>query len=221
MKLVQALIRHEAQEVYDRTRFEKNGHHFDLADDWTEIDYTQIIQDRLGINIFTDTDAKMAQVLREQGVRLTGALNRSRLIDNLWKIIRKTIAGPAFLLNEPAFMSPLSKSQQDNPQLTERFHVVIAGSELGNGYSELNDPQDQLARFKDQQAQRDGGDDEAQMLDLDYVEMLEYGMPPTSGYGQSERVFWFLEGVTAREGTLFPQLKSKVEATTKEIYGMS
>ncbi len=92
------------------------------------------------------------------------------------------------------------------------------GSELGNGWSELNDPLDQLERFKEQQAMRESGDSEAQMLDIDYVEMLEYGMPPTCGWGNSERVFWSFEGVSAREGVPFPQLRSEVDAVTKSIY---
>ena len=92
------------------------------------------------------------------------------------------------------------------------------GSELGNGYSELNDPIDQLNRFKEQQSMRDAGDDEAMMLDIDFIEMLEYGMPPTCGWGYSERVFWIFEGVTAREGVPFPQLKSELDKTTREIY---
>lgn len=220
MKLVQELVRYVAKEVWGTTAFQKNGHSFDLANEWSEIDYSSIIKERLSIDIFNDSDETMAQTLAAQGVILDGAVNRNRLIDNLWKVIRKTIAGPAFLINEPAFMSPLAKSSPDNPELTERFHIIIAGSELGNGYSELNDPLDQLARFQDQQKARDTGDDEAQMLDIDYVEMLEYGMPPTSGYGQSERVFWFLEGVSAREGTLFPHLRHSISAETRKIYNL-
>jgi len=148
-------------------------------------------------------------VIKKNGVVLTGTINRSRLIDNCWKIIRKTIAGPAYLINEPKFMSPLAKSKPENQELTERFHVIIAGSELGNGYSELNDPEDQKARFEEQQGQREAGDEEAQMLDTDFVEMLEYGMPPTSGWGHSERLFWFLEDISGREGVLFPPLRVK------------
>jgi lysyl-tRNA synthetase class 2 len=91
---------------------------------------------------------------------------------------------------------------------------------LANGYSELNDPLDQLARFQEQQSARDAGDDEAQMMDLDFVEMLEHGMPPTTGHGQSERVFWTLEGVSAREATLFPTLKHKLSESAKKIYGV-
>ena len=141
---------------------------------------------------------------------MAGDINRARLIDNLWKLVRKEIAGPAFLINEPKFMSPLAKSKPENPELTERFHVIIAGSELGNGYSELNNPVDQRERFEAQQKAREEGDEEAQMMDPDFVEMLEYGMPPTCGWGHSERLFWFLEDVSAREGTLFPPLRKLV-----------
>lgn len=218
MKLVQNLFRELAKQVYSTTKFTRGEHTFDLEKDWAELDYTQIILDKLGVDIFHDTEAQMVKVLMKHQVKLDGKVGRIRLVDNLWKIIRRDIAGPAFLVNIPKFISPLAKSRSDNPDLTERFQVIIAGSELGNGYSELNDPADQLKRFKEQQAARDAGDEEAQMLDIDYVEMLEYGMPPTSGYGQSERVFWFLENVTAREGTLFPQMKRHVSALTKRIY---
>lgn len=220
MRMVEEMIRSIAQTVYGKTVFTKNEHTFDLSQKWEEISYPDIIRERLGIDIFTDSDEKMQAKVKELGIKLDGLINRQRLIDNLWKSIRKTISGPAFLVNEPKFMSPLAKSKLDNPDLTQRFHIIIAGSELGNGYSELNDPIDQLERFQAQQAARDSGDDEAQMLDVDFVEMLEYGMPPTSGYAHSERLFWFLENVTAREGTLFPQLKFKLEEITKEIYGI-
>jgi len=220
MRLSADLFAYIANTVYGKTNFVKNDHSFDLGQEWEEISYPDIIKERLGIDIFSDSDQKMIAKVKELGIVLNGPVNRQRLIDNLWKSIRKTISGPAFLINEPKFMSPLAKSRQDNPELTERFHIIIAGSELGNGYSELNDPVDQLERFQAQQAARDGGDDEAQMLDIDYVEMLEYGMPPTSGFGMSERVFWFLEDVTAREGTLFPHLKYHVDEVTKEIYGL-
>ncbi|HOY46695.1 MAG TPA: DUF2000 family protein [Candidatus Dojkabacteria bacterium] len=161
----------------------------------------------------------MLRVIEKAGIHLKGRLNRNRLIDNLWKIIRKTIPGPAFLINEPKFMSPLAKSLPDNPELTQRFHIIIAGSELGNGYSEINDPVDQLDRFLEQEEARLEGDDESQMLDIDFVEMLEYGMPPTSGFGMSERVFWYLEDISGREGTFFPLMRQELENSTKQIYG--
>lgn len=222
MELVRDCIRYVAKSVYGKTKFERGEYTFDLGDDWQEIDYSSTIKEKLGVDIFNDPDEKMLNVLKEQGVDLdVGEVSRNRLVDNLWKVIRKTISGPAFLVNEPKFMSPLAKSKKDNPALTERFHVLLAGSELGNGYSELNDPVDQFARFKEQQSARDAGDEESQMLDIDFVEMLEYGMPPASGYAHSERLFDFFENITAREGTLFPQMRSKLDDTTREIYGLN
>lgn len=218
MQLVHDLFLEIANKVYGKTQFTTRGHTFDLADEWKEIDYTSVIKERFDIDIFKDSDEKMLEVIRENNIEMGGEVNRNRMIDTLWKAIRATVSGPAFLVNQPKFVSPLAKSHQDNEDLTERFQVVIAGSELGNGYSEINDPQDQLDRFLEQQAMRDSGDTEAQMLDIDFVEMLEYGMPPTSGYGQSERIFWFLEDISGREGTFFPQMRVEVENTTKQIY---
>lgn len=218
MNMLTDMFKHIAMEVYGKTKFTTRGHTFDLADDWEEIDYPVAIKERFGVDIFKTDDTEMIKKLKGVGVELTGAVNRSRLIDNLWKVIRKDISGPAFLINEPAFMSPLAKAKDKDPRITERFHIILAGSELGNGYTEINDPQYQLNQFLNQQKMRDGGDDEAQMLDIDYVEMLEYGMPPVSGYGHSERLFWFLEDVSAREGTLFPQMRHEVDELTKEIY---
>ena len=220
MTLTRDLFRALAKGVYGTTKFTRQEHTFDLADEWEEIDYSTVILDKLGVDIFNDSESQMAKVLMKHGVKLDGKVGKARLVDNLWKIIRKDVAGPAFLINVPKFISPLAKSYADNEAITERFQIILAGSELCNGYSELNDPQDQLARFMDQQSQRDAGDDEAQMLDIDYVEMLEYGMPPASGLGVSERLFWFLENVTAREGTLFPQMKRHVSNLTKSIYGL-
>ncbi len=220
MELTRNLFIELATQVYGTTKFTRGKHTFDLGGVWEELDYTTIILDRLGVDIFHDPDKKMVEVLLKHGVRLDGGVNRARLVDNLWKIIRADVAGPAFLVHTPKFISPLAKSMPDNPELTERFQIILAGSELSNGYSELNDPADQLARFREQQNARDAGDDEAQMLDIDYVEMLEYGMPPTSGLGVSERLFWFLEDVTAREGTLFPQTRRHVSDLTRRIYNL-
>ena len=209
MKFVKKMYRYVAREVYGRTKFISRGMTYDLADEWEEIDYAKVIKEKLGVDIFSSTDGAMLKVVKAKGLKLAGDINRTRLIDNLWKLVRQEIAGPAFLTNEPKFMSPLAKSKPENPEVTERFHVIIAGSEIGNGYSELNNPVDQRERLTEQQKAREEGDEEAQMMDEDFVEMLEYGMPPTCGWGHSERLFWFLEDVSAREGTLFPPLRRK------------
>lgn len=220
MKLTEEMFRYVMQEVYGTLKFNIRGFEIDLSKEWQRIDYAQIIKERFNIDIYNDSLDRMREVLKANGHvdAEDPNLNINRAVDSLWKLIRKTIAGPAFLINEPKFMSPLAKSDENNPNVTQRFHALIAGSELVNAYSELNDPLDQLDRFIEQEKLRESGDDEAQMLDIDFVEMLEYGMPPTCGWGMSERVFWFFEGVTAKEGVPFPQLKYDMDNLTKEIY---
>jgi lysyl-tRNA synthetase class 2 len=218
MKLTQEVFKYIMEKVYGILKFNMKGFEVDLSGEWEEIDYTTIIKERFGVDIFNDPVEKMTKILKENKVDLGDDVNRMRAVDNLWKLIRKTVGGPSFLVGVPKFMSPLAKTNPKNPELTERFLALIAGTEMTNAYSELNDPLDQLERFMEQEALRVGGDDEAQMLDIDYVEMLEYGMPPACGYGMSERVFWFFENVTAKEGVPFPQLRHDIDDLTKKIY---
>jgi lysyl-tRNA synthetase class 2 len=131
------------------------------------------------------------------------------LVDSLWKYCRKNICGPAFLVNHPKFVSPLAKEKENARGLTERFQIILAGSEVGNGYSELNDPIDQRKRFEEQQKLLKAGEKEAMMPDWEFVEMLEHGMPPTCGFGFGERFFALLVGKPIRETTLFPLMKPR------------
>ncbi|MEI7604259.1 MAG: lysine--tRNA ligase [bacterium] len=218
IKFIQELFRYVYNEVYGTLKFHIKGFDVDLSQEWKQIDFTEVIKERFNVDIFNTSVDEVYAVLKENKVKLEGEKNLNRGIDNLWKLIRKTIGGPAIMINEPKFLSPLAKSYLNNPELTQRFHPVIAGSELGNGFSELNDPLDQYSRFMDQQKLRDSGDAEAQMMDIDFVEMLEYGMPPTFGWGHSERNFWFFEDVPAREGVPFPQMRHEVDEVTKGIY---
>src|SRR3989338_2089081 len=114
-----------------------------------------------------------------------------RTVDYLWKKIRKDIINPGFLINVPVYLEPLAKRAEKDSRIVERFQVIIAGSEMGKGFSEFNDPIDQRARFTEQQKLRDAGDEEAQMANMDFVEALEYGMPPAFGFGVAERFFSF------------------------------
>lgn len=210
MNLVQDLYRYIAKEVFGRTDFETRGHKFDLAKEWEKIDYISKVKDVTGIDVLSASENEMKAKLTELGVEYDGE-NRERLVDTLWKYCRKTISGPAFLINHPKIVSPLSKSMKDNPELTERFQVIIAGSELGNGFSELNDPIDQDERFKVQEELIERGDDEAMMADHEFVEMLEHGMPPTCGFGFGERFFAFLMDKPIRETQLFPLVKPRTD----------
>ena len=221
MEFVKKLFDKIFDNVYEgRRTFNIRGFEVDFSKGWKVIDFAQIMKEKFGIDVFSTSVSEIEKICKERNIKNVSDKNLHRLIDNLWKELRKTISGPTFLINHPKYLSPLAKANAEFPYITERFQPIIAGSELGNGWSEINDPLDQLERFKEQQGLRESGDDEAQWLDIDYVEMLEYGMPPTFGYGHSERAFWFLEDVSAREGVPFPQLKHELDETTKEIYGL-
>ncbi len=215
MNLVEEMYRYIAKTVYGRTKFTARGHEFDLEDPWKKIDYVTAVQEKTGINLVTATDEEMRSKLDELGVKYDGT-NRERLTDTLWKYTRKLLAGPAFLINHPELISPLAKKNKNNPGTVERFQVILGGSEIGNGYSELNDPLDQRARFEKQQEMLAGGDDEAMMPDWDFVEMLEHGMPPTCGFGFGERLFAFFENKPIREVQYFPFMKSMHETPATE-----
>lgn len=210
MKLAKEMYRHIATEVYGKTKFETRGHTFDLADEWKEVDYVKEIKKQTGIDVVSGSEDEMRKKLKELGVKYEGD-NRERFADSLWKYCRKNISGPAFLINHPLFVSPLAKEKTDAPGQVSRFQIIIGGAEVGNGYSELNDPIDQRERFEKQQELLEAGDKEAMMPDWEFVEMLEHGMPPTCGFGVGERLFAFLEDKTLREVTLFPLVKPKEE----------
>lgn len=218
MRFMEEMYKDVLQKTFGTLRFRLGEFDVDMNGKWDVWDYAEVIAQHYGINVYHTTIDEVAAKLKEHSLEVEKTDSIPRGIDKLWKNIRKSVAGPVWLVNTPKFISPLSKANPDNPQSVERFQPIIAGSELGNGFSELNDPIDQLNRFVEQQRMRDAGDDEAMMLDIDYVEMLEYGMPPACGWGWSERVFWIFEGVTAREGVPFPQLKSEIDEVTKAIY---
>ena len=218
MKFMTDLYRQVLQTTFGTLQFKLGQFEVDLAKDWEELDYVQTIKDRYDLDPLNCTLEEVKNALKANKLEVEKIENIPRGIDKLWKNIRKDVVGPVWLINTPLFISPLAKKNPDRPETTQRFQVVVAGSELCNGFSELNDPQEQLERFVEQQQMRNAGDDEAMMLDIDYIEMLEYGMPPACGLGFSERVFWIFEGVTAREGVPFPQLRSEVDETTKTIY---
>ena len=211
MALYEEMIKYVAKETWGTLQFNVGGFEINLDQEWPRIKYADLLRDKFNIDVFNPNRDQMLNILQENHVTVDPNANDGRLIDHLWKLIRKTSAGPYWLVEEPLSLSPLAKISDENPLVTQRFHPIIAGTEMGNGYSELNDPLDQLARFEEQQAMRDNGDDEAQMLDMDFVEMLEYGMPPACGWGNSERNFWLLEGVSGREAVPFPIIRARSE----------
>lgn len=218
MELYEEMIKYVAKETWGTLEFHVGGFDINLDQKWPRIKYADLLKEKYNVDVFNPDRDQLKTILMENWKaedlsksafeKKLDEMSTAHLIDNVWKLIRKTSAGPYWLIEEPLSLSPLAKVVPENPLVTERFHPIIAGTEMGNGYSELNDPLDQLARFNEQQALRDAGDTEAQMLDEDFVEMLEYGMPPACGWGNSERNFWLLEGVSGREGVPFPIIKS-------------
>lgn len=211
MDFYEEMIKYVAKHTWGTLKFNVGGFEINLDQKWPRIKYADLIKQHFDIDVFQPDRTKIEQILKSNGVEIKSNQSTPRLIDNLWKLIRKKSGGPFWLIEEPLSLSPLAKISPENPLVTERFHPIIAGTEMGNGYSELNDPLDQLARFEEQQSMRDQGDSEAQMLDTDFVEMLEYGMPPACGWGNSERNFWLLEGVSGREAVPFPIIKRKTD----------
>jgi lysyl-tRNA synthetase class 2 len=209
MKFMEGMYKYVLQETFGTLQFRLGEFDVDMSGEWEVWDYATIIKERYGIDVYQSSLEEVKQALADNKLEVEQTENRARGIDKLWKNIRKSVAGPVWLINTPKFISPLAKSDPDDDRVVERFQPVIAGSELGNGFSELNDPIDQLDRFLEQQRMREAGDDEAQRLDEDYVKAMEYGMPPAFGFGVSERLFAFLENKPAHEAQLFPLLRPR------------
>jgi len=210
MKLVERLYKYVAEQTFGTLKFKIKNFSVDLGKKWERYDYRQTVKKYTGVDILKTDLKQIDKKLKELGVEYDKrGFNKTRAIDNLWKYCRKQICGPGFLVGVPIEVSPLAKRDEKHPELSQRFQVIIAGSELGNGYSELNDPLDQAERFKEQAQLREEGDEEAQMFDQEFVEALEYGLPPTCGFGMSERVFSYLMDKPARECQIFPLMKPK------------
>lgn len=202
------LYRTIADKVYGTRAFSIKGSSVDLDAEWDTYDFCALMKKEYGLDPL-DEEADWARALKNKDISFDDGSSIERLVDIAWKQIRKTLQGPGFLINVPVYMEPLAKKSATDPRTVDRFQVMMAGSEIGKGFSELNDPVDQAERFKRQQALRDAGDEEAQMADAEFVEALEYGMPPAFGFGVSERLFSFFEGVSVREGQIFPLMRPR------------
>jgi len=210
MRFVEEMYKYLAQETFGTLKFTIRGFEIDLGKKWEVYDFVDTIKKTTGVDILKADIKEIEKKLQSLKVEYDKkGFNKNRGIDALWKYCRKKISGPGFLVNVPTILEPLAKRMEKNPDLVERFQVILAGSEMGKGFSELNDPIDQMARFEDQARLREEGDDEAQMLDGEFVEALEYGMPPTFGFGLSERLFSFLADKPIRECQTFPFMRPK------------
>jgi lysyl-tRNA synthetase class 2 len=208
MEFTEKMIKEVVKETFGTLEIETHGHKIDLGEKWEKISYVDTIKEMLKIDVLEATEKEMENKLDELKVQYEGT-NRERLMDSLWKYCRKQIVGPVWLIDVPKLVSPLSKAKIENPLLTERVQLILAGAEMTNGFSELNDPIDQSNRFEIQKKLIEGGDEEAMMPDWEFVEMLEHGMPPAFGFAYGERLFTFLVDKPLRETQLFPLMKPK------------
>jgi len=218
MRLVEEMICFIAQEVKGSARITYQGTEIDLTPPWSRIRLLDAIEEFTGIDVnrFPDKNSLVAE-MRAHGYEADSKLGRGRLIDDLKEaMFRKSIPvlrQALFLTDYPIDISPLAKRHSDIAGLTDRFQPFIGGVELGNAFTELNDPLDQRARFEDQMRQRAHGDDEAQVLDEDFLEALEVGMPPTGGLGIGiDRLAMLMaDQESIRDVILFPAMRKTAE----------
>ncbi|PIT92300.1 MAG: lysine--tRNA ligase [Candidatus Harrisonbacteria bacterium CG10_big_fil_rev_8_21_14_0_10_42_17] len=177
---------------------------------WATVDYYTAFKKYVKMDLGNATRDELYKKALGQGLQPEKELGRGKLIDLLFKkLVRPTLIQPSFLVNPPVAIEPLAKRMPSDPNRVERFQIVACGTELGKGFSELNDPLDQRERFEEQMQLRAAGDKEAQMIDEDFLTALEYGMPPTAGFGLSERLFAILMDRSVRETVIFPLMRSK------------
>jgi lysyl-tRNA synthetase class 2 len=207
MKLVEEMYKEVVKATIGGLKFKSGEHEVDLGKKWERYDFETLIKEKTGIEIYKNDKKEIMKKLKELKIDFDPEVDKWRMVDLLWKYCRKQLSGPGFLVGQPVEMTPLAKRSQADERKVEQFQVIIGGSEMGNGYSELNDPIDQDERFKEQRLLGEAGDEEAMEHDEGYVEALRYGMPPACGFGVSERLFGFLMNRPLRECVLFPLMR--------------
>ena len=209
--LAQGVIKAANKAIGNPEVIEYQGQTIDLSGEWASRPMTEIVSDVLGKQVTIDTPVEeLASAAREKGLEIKPEWTAGKIIAEIYdELGEDTIVNPTFVCDYPIEVSPLAKRFEDDPRLTHRFELVIAGHEYANAFSELNDPVDQAERFAAQMAEKAGGDDEAMEYDEDYVRALEYGMPPAGGIGIGiDRVVMLLTNqASIRDVLLFPHMK--------------
>ena len=212
MDITEEIISRVAQKVLGTTKITYQGTEIDLTPSWKRISMIDSIKEVTGVDFNTiETDEEAKKAAEELHVELDELkLTRGEIINQIFEAkVEETLVQPTFIYDYPVEVSPLTKRKPSDPRLTERFEVFIGSREYGNAYSELNDPIDQYERFKKQVEARDAGDEEANMMDEDFINALEYGMPPTGGLGIGiDRLVMLLtDSASIRDVLLFPTMK--------------
>lgn len=212
MDITENIIYNAAMDVLGTSDIEWKGHKISLAPKYKRIHMVDAIKEKTGINFFDNMSFEDAKKLAiEHGIEIEDHFSYGHIVNAFFeKYVEDTIVEPTFVYGHPIEISPLAKKSSD-PRFTERFELFICGSEYANAFSELNDPFDQYERFENQLKERELGNEEANEMDIDFVEALEYGMPPTGGMGMGidRLVMMLTNSETIREVLLFPHMKKK------------
>jgi lysyl-tRNA synthetase class 2 len=213
MSLAEDAFFHIASEVLKSGQIRYQGQEIDLTPPWRRLPMRDAILEQTGLDIYEAPTAEaLRQRVEQSGLEVDPQPTRGTMVDEIFsEYVERKLIQPTFITDFPLEISPLAKRKPDSPDLVERFELFIGGLELGNAFSELNDPLDQRERLLEQKKQREAGDEEAHPMDEDYVRALEYGMPPTGGmgWGIDRMVMLFTDQSSIREVILFPHLRTR------------
>jgi lysyl-tRNA synthetase, class II len=213
MRIIEGLYRKAIEETLGTLVHNYQSSEIDWGNNgnnWPELDYYEIFKEKTGLDLKEAKEKDLKKYAEQEGIDTAQHVGRGRLVDIIFKKkVRPHIIQPCFLVRPPVDIEPLAKRWAEDPDRVERFQIMAGGTELGKGFSELNDPVDQYNRFKEQVKLGEAGDKEAQRMDEDFVQALEYGMPPTAGFGMSERLFSFIFDRPVRENVFFPLMRPR------------
>lgn len=210
MELVEQLISYVSLKVNGTSKIKVGNNEIDLSPPWKRISMYDAIREYVGLDISKIDTKELKQLVKQMQLNVDPEANRGKIIDEIFsEIVEPNLIQPTFIIDYPIEMSPLAKKHRSKPEVVERFELIVNGSELCNAFSELNDPIDQRARFEEQARLRAQGDEEANVLDEDFLRALEYGMPPTAGLGIGiDRLTMLLtDQDSIRDVIFFPQMK--------------
>ena len=219
MNLVEEMISFVAQELHGEDSVQVGNQTISFARPWPRVPLLKAIEEKTGYDLYGKQRNELAAIGKALELEIDDTMGSGKIIDEIFgEFVEPTLIQPTFITDYPVELSPLAKRHRDKPGLVERFELICNGKEVCNAFSELNDPEDQRARFEDQVRLRDQGDDEAMDIDEDYLRALEYGMPPTAGLGVGiDRLTMLLTGQTSiRDVILFPLLRPEVADSTSQ-----
>ncbi|MDP3994049.1 MAG: lysine--tRNA ligase [Candidatus Doudnabacteria bacterium] len=210
MSLLKEFYRKIVKDLFGTTKVKNQGVEVDWGKEWKRYDYYELFQKETGLDLNKADDKDLKALADKLKIKYEKFAQKGRLVDLIYKkTVRPKLVEPGFLLDPPVEVEPLAKRHPKGPNRVQRLQVMAWGTELGKGFTELNDPLDQRIRFEEQMKLREAGDKEAQMIDEDFIEALEYGMPPAAGFGLSERLFAVLMDKSIRETVIFPPMKQE------------